>query len=540
MPNDMTIDDANGADNSNVCVICLEPLSAGVIGAATPCGHCFHEECFDGWRASKLGNNPLPWYEALALPPVKCPLCAKETRDFCRLYLDLGELGDAGDGIDNDESSLSSSEGDGGKDEDDGSGESAANAYSRSDDGDRRCADNKSATASSSVAEPEDNKNRESHEDRSERSRNKVDNLRYVEVVELLDDDDDDNYKEEPSQQPQHATKPTRSSDSNKYRAKAKQLKRRVKMLEVQRAQQSEELRDIQERYGKNRNELAAIRKKLEEIASQIEFYEREREGTSLELVQLRREKQELSSKLEKAAVAKDKAERHLADARKDHARELQKAQAFTMTEVQNMLNDQPRLIQENRELKQLLTQYRQTLREAQSSQAPAKRVVTASSKTLASSAAAVPSNGALVGGPPPLKSAPLTVPVLAIQAVRQMGLQDARQMQAAAIAAQTKKKMRREKEERNASFKAELQGKLSAHAARLSTSAASRHAAGGKPNPIHLLAARLDDENASSRAQKRPSALFQTSLQPKKVKPNQPPHQRERGGAFHPHRPPR
>jgi predicted nucleic acid-binding Zn-ribbon protein len=447
-----------------------------VIGAATPCGHCFHEACFEGWRASKLpaqqARGRLPWYELLGLPGVKCPLCAKETRDFCRLYLDLGALGNAGGDDSDEDSSLGSCEGQ--ENEFGGGGNRSAAASGEADDG------------------------------------SEIKPLPSMAEEFLVD-------------------------EAKKYRAKAKRLKSRIVMLESQRAQQSEELRDVQERYAKNRKELVAVRKDLEEFDTQIGSYEREREGTCLELVQLRREKQELSSKLDKASAAKDRAERHLADARKEHARELQKVQHSTMTEVQKMLSEQPSLIKENREMKQLLSQYRQILRDAQSQPAPAKRA-----EPIASELSKPSSRASDVRGPQPKKSAPASAPTLAFEAVRLLGLQDARHTQTAA--AQAKK--RRDREERNASSKAELKGKVSAHAARLSTSATSRYAAaagggaGEKPNPISLLSARLDDENDSSRARKRPSSLFQMSLDGKKARKSQPLQHRVRDFAGHGHRP--
>jgi hypothetical protein len=479
----MTVDEKGGrggtknGDGNNDCVICLEPLSSGVIGAATPCGHCFHEACFEGWRASKLpaqqARAPLPWYELLGLPDLKCPLCAKETRDFCRLYLDLGALGSAGGDDSDEDSSLGSCEGQ--ENEFGGGGNGSAAASGEEDDG--------------------------------------------IEIKKPL-----------PSM-----AEAFLGDEAKKYRAKAKRLKSRIVMLESQRAQQSEELRDVQERYAKNRKELVSARKDLEEFDTQIGSYEREREVTCLELVQLRREKQELSSKLEKASAAKDRAERHLADARKEHARELQKVQHSTMTEVQKMLSDQPRLIKENRELKQLLSQYRQILRDTQSQPAPAKRA-----DPVAPEFSKPSSRASDVRGPQPRKSAPASAPTLAFEAVRLLGLQDARHTQTAA--AQAKK--RREREERNASSRAELKGKVSAHAARLSTSATSRYAAaagggaGEKPNPISLLSARLDDENDSSRARKRPSSLFQMSLDGKKARKSQPLQQRVRDFTVHGHRP--
>lgn len=69
--------------NINGCVICLEPLCISTIGAAVPCGHCFHEGCFESWRQSFTENQN---------GVVGCPLCKAPTNGLCRLYLDTSCL----------------------------------------------------------------------------------------------------------------------------------------------------------------------------------------------------------------------------------------------------------------------------------------------------------------------------------------------------------------------------------------------------------------------------------------------------------------
>ena len=82
------------SEEASTCVICLEALvgSDMPIGAAAPCGHCLHVECWDSWVASSLGSRR----------DCKCPMCNKHADSFVRLFVDFGI-------VDNDNDSLSMS-----------------------------------------------------------------------------------------------------------------------------------------------------------------------------------------------------------------------------------------------------------------------------------------------------------------------------------------------------------------------------------------------------------------------------------------------
>lgn len=57
------IKDANARNNDEMCAICLEHgLSAQVSGHSiqTVCGHWFHEECLDKWRAQHVHEASCP------------------------------------------------------------------------------------------------------------------------------------------------------------------------------------------------------------------------------------------------------------------------------------------------------------------------------------------------------------------------------------------------------------------------------------------------------------------------------------------------
>jgi hypothetical protein len=68
------------------CPICFDPLSAKQFGNTAPCGHYFHEDCYNSWVVK--GSKQLvtgEWY-------TKCPTCNTHCSSFIRSYLDLDTL----------------------------------------------------------------------------------------------------------------------------------------------------------------------------------------------------------------------------------------------------------------------------------------------------------------------------------------------------------------------------------------------------------------------------------------------------------------
>jgi hypothetical protein len=233
-------------------------------------------------------------------------------------------------------------------------------------------------------------------------------------------------------------------------------------VLERQRSEQYTELLEVQEKYGTCRTRLSALEAEITTLQARSETLERVRESTTLQLARLAREKCELSASLEQANADKDKAERRLDEVRKEHDRELKKAQANSMSEVQKMLSDHPHLIRENRDLKQLNEKYRSRLRELQSQ--PGLPAVAKEAKAVAASSSL---------GQARQRHGP--VPSSAIHAARQLSAMDARH--------QTEQK-RKDKDDRNAQSKADMLCKVSAHAARFTT----RPAGERKPHPLQSL----------------------------------------------------
>lgn len=69
----------NVDEEGNKCPICLEDLlfTCSTIGTISPCGHVFHQICFDSWTKAKKKSK------------VECPTCLTKCNGFVRLYLSL-------------------------------------------------------------------------------------------------------------------------------------------------------------------------------------------------------------------------------------------------------------------------------------------------------------------------------------------------------------------------------------------------------------------------------------------------------------------
>ena len=68
--------------SDNNCAICLEGLATAPICSVFPCGHVFHETCWHGWVASRLGSRQ----------QTKCVMCNRLSAGSCKLFLAIGAL----------------------------------------------------------------------------------------------------------------------------------------------------------------------------------------------------------------------------------------------------------------------------------------------------------------------------------------------------------------------------------------------------------------------------------------------------------------
>jgi hypothetical protein len=306
------------ADDNNNCVICLESLCSAEIpiGATVPCGHCFHVECFAGWKHSKRGQSQR---ESL-----KCPMCNNQTTSFCRIYLDLGAVEDPDDGC-----SLSSVESaDMGEEEDE------------------------------EVKEKEDSAESEEKDDNDEAPPEND----TVDVI-CIDDDDDDDEQDTSAGSSGGKGKSDGSSNDNKYRKMAKKLKSRVKMLESERQRLGESQKTLSDQYGKLKEQIEDAASNVIEIRTSMATLERQVESLRLEITRIRRERDAATSELFQAKSKALKLEAQMVEFKKQYAVAIERAHANSMAEVQTILNQHPKLTESNRRLKEELLRKEERIR---------------------------------------------------------------------------------------------------------------------------------------------------------------------------------
>ncbi len=68
------------------CIICLEELKNN-IGAISPCGHCFHRECFNALKKNRCDNNDLSGDDSSSNKLPRCPVCKHKSKKFIDIFL---------------------------------------------------------------------------------------------------------------------------------------------------------------------------------------------------------------------------------------------------------------------------------------------------------------------------------------------------------------------------------------------------------------------------------------------------------------------
>ena len=266
------------ADEPNTCLICLEPLSAGSIGTTVPCGHCFHEKCFQGWERSRSSSSC-----------VKCPSCNRDHVQFIKVYIDFENIKTVT--LDADDVSTSSS-----SDESQGS---------RND---------KSATCGKPLPE----------------------------VVDLVS---------EPALSAPAVN--NRHDQLVKYKRKYKCLKRRIQQLEKK-----------TKKLGDQRRQWIDEKEQLEQKCSEFEEEVIDLNGLrlkdTLELERLRFKEIQLEkqctltkTRLQACEKLAEEATSELKAIKEIHAAEIEKVQLSSMSEVRRMASDYPKVLLENRSLKE-------------------------------------------------------------------------------------------------------------------------------------------------------------------------------------------
>lgn len=276
-----------------------------------PCGHCFHQDCFREWEASR-GRNLV----------TKCPMCNGETNLFTNLFLN----------------------------------------FEPQDDGDSL------SSASSFVLE--ERTAQESERRTEENGSHGIDLPDVIEidgnsVVEVLS-----NLPSLPRQQggqrprvPKHARDELAlEEDASRLRRKAKRLKKNNKFLAAKSSEIVERERKLLEDFSKIRQRLEVIEQESEQRENEAKSLQRELEHSKLMIVRLRRERDTAEEQLSSMCEKVTKAEEDLKSIHKSYQEQLKKADARAMREVQVLLDQHPKLVQENHTLKEVMVSKDQSI----------------------------------------------------------------------------------------------------------------------------------------------------------------------------------
>lgn len=139
----------------------------------------------------------------------------------------------------------------------------------------------------------------------------------------------------------------------SKYKQMAKRYKTRVAMLESQRKQQGEERQKLLLKLKQHGDHLRRATHKLKTNRKECEDHERILEDRNLQLVRLQRELAEKSTMLISAQQAASKAQQQLSEEMELYQRKLSRVSAASMNEVQQMIDERPKLVNQIRTLKE-------------------------------------------------------------------------------------------------------------------------------------------------------------------------------------------
>jgi Ring finger domain len=330
------------------CTICLENLAGGPepVGVSTPCGHCVHVACWDGWAASRLQH--LGRRHA-----VKCPTCNTPSAGFCRLFVDFGNPPLDSDGGSND-LSLSS---DDDEEEEDGH-----------------------ANEASSDTETAPDKEEEEEEGRSESNEdgaldNSVNDDAAVDAIDVgssddvieIDDDDDENS--EPivaGRACQQVGAPNINGKSDRYKRLATRYKRKASVLNSQRKEQAKKRLILVGQLERQTKAMAQVTSDYNEAKTKCNSLRVENERLHLTDIQTSRE---LSTVKGELSLAEQKYAQATSELKfvKDHYEEMHRIQnAKSMAEVKQMIQERPILQKENQQLRALTRRLQEQLRQMQ------------------------------------------------------------------------------------------------------------------------------------------------------------------------------
>jgi hypothetical protein len=136
---------------------------------------------------------------------------------------------------------------------------------------------------------------------------------------------------------------------ARKYKRMAQQLKQRVRTLEGLKDQHQLELGRMRTLSSK----LDSMEQANTEMGEMIEEFDQYRAKMALDRVRVKRERDELRNQLQEAEAKLARLTESLEDVQKRYQKEIERAQSNSMAEVQSILQQQPKLIQANQQLRQ-------------------------------------------------------------------------------------------------------------------------------------------------------------------------------------------
>ncbi len=258
-------------------------------------------------------------------------VCSIKTKDFIRLYLDVGALSGAQCQLADDDISLSSiEESKCDEDENDGEDEKSQLSQSQEDTKDSHDDDNSESNDAGVVdltCSPE---------------RPRSEPLQSSHTKKSKDDDDDDDD-------------PQRQNNLRRLSRIAKKFKKQYLQKSAQYKEQYTEKRKLSDRIRQAEGDLKSLKDEMSEIEKDKGLFQLMMNESKLDLVRIRQERDVLRARC--LTIHKDKiqAEARLQECHIFYKKELDEARAKSMSEVQEIMEEHPKVVEENRLLKQRL-----------------------------------------------------------------------------------------------------------------------------------------------------------------------------------------
>mmetsp|Transcript_34787 Transcript_34787/g.37655 ORF Transcript_34787/g.37655 Transcript_34787/m.37655 type:complete len:525 (+) Transcript_34787:27-1601(+) len=328
------------------------------IGATVPCGHLYHYDCFDSWRASQASRR------SSHNPSIKCPTCNLKTKDFTRLYLDVASINGLicqRTGSGDDDISLSSIEDDDDDESEENNDEHEHDKLIRAQDPTNNEHDefiNHAESISNEIESvgihvQEENNAKISIETLTAREQQSVEVV--AEVVDLTIS---------PSTRQLTSTISSQSNDDPRELERvtriAKKFKRQFLQKNLQYKEQYNEKRKISERVRQVDKELLEMQGGMDELDRDQKMTILHLKESRLSLQRTVTERDMLKSQYLMMEEGKSKLDNQLKKCHLYYGKELEKARMKSMSEVQQILEEHPKVVEENRILKKQLQKLNQ------------------------------------------------------------------------------------------------------------------------------------------------------------------------------------